>query len=306
MLAAGIYYNNNVTDTQFTAEMNMLCPDKQCGMLSIELFQDSAFSPLTAEQLNLYAIATEYVAGSTRKRIMCTDLIYLPDAIERMIEAPPVQLIQPFLNCHNDFKTALLTSIGVAQGYAQLASGIVTAIIAFVIINYINRVKVAGSPEDQISKPKSKAEKDKKDVLKAIAQLQAEFAALKTGAPQSSHPVSKAQSASQAVAKGSKAIKIKEQRREKAKAAALQGSSVSDSDSDSDSDSNKDSIIIGDTRRGKSSVWCITDIIPMAVMNSGTALPPALPAPPQPRAVANTKGPPPRPLPSPPKGDKFV
>jgi hypothetical protein len=206
------------------------------------------------------------------------------------------------LNCHNDFKTALLTSIGVAQGYAQLASGIVTAIIAFVIINYINRVKVAGSPEDQISKPKSKAEKDKKDVLKAIAQLQAEVAALKTGAPQSSDPVSKAQSASQAVAKGSKAIKIKEQRREKAKAAALQGSSVSDSDSDS----NKDSIIIGDTRRGKSSVWCITDIIPMAVMNSGTTLPPALPAPPQPKAVANTKGPPPRPLPSPPKGDKFV
>lgn len=104
------------------------------------------------------------------------------------------------------------------------------------IINYINRVKVAGSPEDQISKPKSKAEKEKKDVHKAIAQLQAEVAALKTGAPQSPQ--------AQAVSKGSKAIKIKEQRREKAKAAALQGSSV-----DSESDSDSDSITIGDTRR---------------------------------------------------------
>jgi len=286
MLAAAMYYNNNITESRFTAEMNSLCPDKQCGVLSIELFQDSAFSPLTAGQLNLYAIAPNYVAGSTRKRIMCSDVIYLPDAIERMIKAPPVQLIQPFLNCHVDVRTALLTSIGVAQGYAQLTSGIVTAIIAFVVINYINRVKAAGNPEDKISKPKSKADKEKRDMLKAIAQLQAEVATLKTGAPMPSQ----AMQAAQAVGKGSKApLKTKDKlRRDKVKAGALQGDSDSDSAGDSDSDS--DSIIFGSTelaKRGDNSVWCITDILPMAVISPGTALPPALPTPPQSRAVTN-------------------
>jgi hypothetical protein len=179
-----------------------------------------------------------------------------------------------------------------------------------VVINYINRVRAAGNPEDKISKPKSKADKEKRDMLKAIAQLQAEVATLKTGAPMSSQAAQAAQAA-QAVGKGSKApLKAKDKlRRDKVKAGALQGDSDSDSDSAGDSDSDSDSIIFGSTelaKRGDNSVWCITDILPMAVISPGTALPPALPTPPQSRAVTNPKVPPPRPAPGPPKGLKAV
>jgi len=278
MVAADMYYSEsgNITDPRLTAQMNTLCPNKQCGALNIELFQDSAFSPLTPGQLNLFALAPEFVTGSTHKRIMCTDVLYLPDAIGRMIESPPVQLVQPFLNCHNDYKTALLLSIGVAQGYAQLVSGMVTTVVAFFVINYINRVKAAGNPDGKISKPKSKADKEKKEMAKAIAQLQAEFSAFKEQqASRVDIPVAAPPSSPTQATKSSS--RPKKPRRERSKAAALQGGM----DVDSDSDSDIDSVVFGDPRRAavgmeSNSVWCmITDILPTAAGHP--ALPPAQP-----------------------------
>jgi hypothetical protein len=56
----------------------------------------------------------------------------------------------PFFDCHNTLGSAFTTSIGVAQGYAALASNVIVALVTFCLVQYFNRVK-AKRPEDKVA-----------------------------------------------------------------------------------------------------------------------------------------------------------
>ena len=286
MFAASAYYDNNVTDPRLTTELNSICPDKQCAALVVELFQESAFSPISSSQLNYYAIAPSYITGTNRKRIMCSDVLYVADAMAKLIDMPPTELVQPFLNCHNEFKTALLTSIGVAQGYAQLASGVIITVVGFFVIQYVNRVKAAGgNPEDMISKPKNKEVREKKVLMKTIRAIQDDIAALKQQQQQQSAAASPPLGGGpspQPSRRGQRGQPRGGGRGRPRGFPANSGSSSSSSggesggssSSESDSDSQSDSDVDGDTAVfgrlpgsvpvKKNDIWCfIPDMIPI-------------------------------------------
>jgi hypothetical protein len=111
---------------------------------------------------------------------MCTDIISQAAVINELIEFPPVQLTMPFFNCHNTMSTALQTSIGVAQGYASLASTMCMTVVTILIMQFFNRVK-AKSPEEKLSSAKAQAQKRQRDLeqsIFAVAQNQKAMAPL--------------------------------------------------------------------------------------------------------------------------------
>lgn len=86
------------------------------------------------------------------------------------------QLVQPFYDCHNSFKSAFLTSIGVANGYAQIAAAIFISVFASVVVKFINwrggKRQQGGSPAlPAILSPRKKAELKEALLNKSVKTL---------------------------------------------------------------------------------------------------------------------------------------
>jgi len=178
--STNLYYKmlNNSADS--TAAFRALCPDKNCAAVMIEISQSSIFQPINTQQTSLYALSSQYVMDSstgkatTQKRTVCIDAISFPTAFERMAGRPPVKLNMPFYNCHNTPETALLSSIGIGQGYAALATGIVMGLIGFFVTFYINGCKATSESELLLS-AKSRERREMKEtrrLLRALVQNQ--------------------------------------------------------------------------------------------------------------------------------------
>ena len=90
--------------------------------------------------------------------------------MDKLVASPPVELTMPFYDCHNTLGAAFTTSIGVAQGYASLASNIVVAVVTFLLVQYFNRVK-AKTPEDKVASARTRNMKKRKEFERTILSI---------------------------------------------------------------------------------------------------------------------------------------
>ena len=181
-----LWYDGTVFDAQLAQAFNALCPNKKCAAMVMELTKASAFTPLTEQQLNLYGLTSQFVKNSTsglntsQPLLMCSDLVSQQNAVSKLVNVPPVQLTMPFFNCHNTLSTALQTSIGIAQGYASLASQLCITVVTILIVQFFNRVK-AKSPEEKLASAKAVAivkQRALEQSVAAVAQNQQAMAPL--------------------------------------------------------------------------------------------------------------------------------
>ena len=175
LLSTQLWYNNKVSSSNLTSAFNTLCPDKKCAAFVVEMSKANAFTPLTKNGLNLYALTIDWVKDSAgqdtlQPLLMCSDLISQPAVMNKLVASPPVELTMPFYNCHNTLATALQTSIGVAQGYASLASTLIVSVITMSIVLYCNRFK-AKTPEDKVASSKVKQVKRQQAFERSILSI---------------------------------------------------------------------------------------------------------------------------------------
>ena len=181
-----LWYYGTVFDAQLSQAFNALCPNQKCAAMVMELTKASAFTPLTEQQLNLYGLTSQFVKDKTsglntsQPLLMCSDLVSQQKAVSKLVTVPPVQLTMPFFNCHNTLSTALQTSIGIAQGYASLASQLCMTVITVLIVQFFNRIK-AKSPEEKLASAKAVAivkQRALEQSVVAVAQNQLAMAPL--------------------------------------------------------------------------------------------------------------------------------
>lgn len=97
---------NSSSSSPLQAAFDAVCPDKKCAALLFEFANTDIFAPINPIGASMYAFSNVYqlddrvVAGdayvtgkpTTRRRLMCMDLIASQAALDKLAGMPPVQV----------------------------------------------------------------------------------------------------------------------------------------------------------------------------------------------------------------------
>jgi hypothetical protein len=126
--ANGVYHDYSFMHGTFgnthLIEWKKVCPNGNCGAVLFETYKgtgNNEFLPLNKYEYQVTqnpAISDTYLFSNKSgkhvylKRMMCENALYIPGAIEKLSERPPVSIIQPFFQCHDTVLAGLTTAAG--------------------------------------------------------------------------------------------------------------------------------------------------------------------------------------------------
>jgi hypothetical protein len=125
-----------------------VCPSRKCaaaifrtgGKSSYELF-----SPINTYNSQLAYLSNVTHIGDTFnytiRVMMCADTFSQKVAFDAFVSRAPVQLVQPYFECHSTLKKAFITGVGNAYSNAALCSNVGIAILGILVVWYVNRQK---------------------------------------------------------------------------------------------------------------------------------------------------------------------
>jgi hypothetical protein len=125
-----------------------VCPSRQCAAVIFRTggkSQYELFSPV-----NTYNSQLSYLSNVTHfsqhfnlmlRILMCVDTFSQKVAFDSFVGRSPVQLVQPYFECHFSLQKAFITGVGNAYSNAALCSNVGIAVLGILVVWYVNRQK---------------------------------------------------------------------------------------------------------------------------------------------------------------------
>jgi hypothetical protein len=158
-----------------------VCPSRKCAAAIFStkgrsLYQ--LFSPMNIYNSQLSSLSTEtHYSKYVKYNIsvsMCHDTFSQKIAFDSFLVRPPVQLVQPYLQCHSTLQKAFIAAVGNANSNATLCCTIVIAILGILVVRYINHhksIKRDGQVADKLITTKMKGYVTEKSSEKKFTDL---------------------------------------------------------------------------------------------------------------------------------------
>jgi len=129
--------------SQFSADFAKLGPD--ISIVSFGFIYNGNQAALNAQGNMLINVSPlpsnvsdPFFSRQNLTRLMCGDLIYHSSALQQMALAPPVPVVQPYLQCTPSLQSAFVTAAGIAAANASLLSTIFLGLAVFLAVQYIS------------------------------------------------------------------------------------------------------------------------------------------------------------------------
>jgi hypothetical protein len=125
-----------------------VCPRGKCAAAIFRTgtkSQYELFSPINTynSQLSYLSNVTHYsdYFNFAIRIMMCVDTFSQKVAFDAYVNKSPVQLVQPYFECHSTLRKAFITGVGNAYSNAALCSTVVIAVLGILVVKYVNRLK---------------------------------------------------------------------------------------------------------------------------------------------------------------------
>lgn len=167
---------------QFSQDFSTL--GRGMSLMSFDLRYDGTEAPINMQGIPIRMFSNLNITtadGDVEPVVMCSDTIFRSNILDKMSSAPPVSVVQPYLQCHPTLTSAFSTALGVAAANSALISSIVSALALYLALKYLNRKSKSKSGEryEKIISPAKKFE----NLIAKVELLSAELATLKDQQP---------------------------------------------------------------------------------------------------------------------------